>query len=281
MRSFVAVLLVACLCDAKPMQIEEGAIASFGTGPLFIDNFIIGGQDAVPGAWPWQLSQQRLGSTWSHSCGASLLSTTKALSASHCVDGTAPSAIRVIAGLHDRTDLTGTQTSNAASYTMHERYQVDTATYSNDVSIINLVTPIVLGGNVALLTLPPDNSNSFAGRTCTVTGWGRTSASNVLPNILQQADITILTTAECASRMSSVSGTQIWDGHICIFDPAGVSGSCNGDSGGPLNCPNGSGGYWVAGVTSWVVASALGNCLVSYPSVYTRTGYYLDWINSN
>jgi secreted trypsin-like serine protease len=164
---------------------------------------------------------------------------------------------------------------------MHQRYQVDPATYSNDIAIINLATPIALGGNVALLTLPPDNGNQFAGQTCTVTGWGRTSSSNTLPNILQQADITILTTADCNSRMSSVGGALVWDGQICIFDPAGVSGSCNGDSGGPLNCPNGSGGYYVAGVTSWVVTNALGSCLVSYPSVYTRTSYYLSWISSN
>jgi Trypsin len=62
-------------------------VATFGT--LGIDNYIIGGTNAQPGAWPWQLSQQRQGSAgaWSHSCGASLLSATRALSASHCVDG--------------------------------------------------------------------------------------------------------------------------------------------------------------------------------------------------
>lgn len=61
-------------------------VASFGR--LGVDNQIIGGQDASPGAWPWQLSQQRSsGGSWSHSCGASLLSSTKALSAAHCIDG--------------------------------------------------------------------------------------------------------------------------------------------------------------------------------------------------
>jgi elastase-2 len=279
MRSLVAVLLMAYLCDAKPMLVEDGAVASFGV--LGIDNFIIGGSDAVQGVWKWQLSQERLGSTWSHSCGASLLSTTKALSASHCVDGNAPSNLRIIAGVYDRSNLAGSQISNCATYTMHERFQQDPASYSNDVSIINLATPIVLGGNVGLLTLPPDNSNQFVGTVCTITGWGRTSASNILPNILQQADITPITTSECATRMLPVSGTQVWDGHICLYDTAQNKGSCNGDSGGPLNCPNGAGGYWVAGITSWGISSGLGNCLQTYPSVYTRTSYYLSWINSN
>jgi secreted trypsin-like serine protease len=279
MRSLIAVLLMAYLCDAKPMLVQEGAVASFGV--LGIDNFIIGGSDAAQGVWKWQLSQERFGSIWSHSCGASLLSTTKALSASHCVDGTTPGVLRVIAGLYDRSNTAGSQISNCASYTMHERYQVDAPTYSNDVAIINLVTPIVLGGNVALLTLPPDNSNNFAGTTCTITGWGRTSNSNILPNILQEANIGIITTSQCQTRMTGVSGVTVWDGHICLYDTAQNIGSCNGDSGGPLNCPNGAGGYWVAGVTSWGISSALGNCLQTYPSVYTRTSYYLDWISSN
>lgn len=54
-----------------------------------------------------------------------------------------------------------------------------------------------------------------------------------------------------------------------------------GDSGGPLNCPDGTGGYYVAGVTSWGISNPLGNCLQTYPSVYTRTSAYLDWIASN
>lgn len=45
---------------------------------------VIGGTDASPGEFPWQLSQTRGGS---HSCGASLLSSNYALSAGSCVDG--------------------------------------------------------------------------------------------------------------------------------------------------------------------------------------------------
>ena len=52
-----------------------------------------------------------------------------------------------------------------------------------------------------------------------------------------------------------------------------------GDSGGPLNCPDG--GTRVAGVTSWGVSSGTGNCLQTYPSVYTRTSAYLGWIAAN
>lgn len=270
MKSFVALLALFCLCDARPSIV--------GTPTAFenVDSSIIGGTNAQPGAWPWQLSQQRLGTTWSHSCGASLLSSRYALSASHCVDGAAASSVRVVAGLHDRTNTAGTQTANVASYKLHEQYDNGAATYANDIAILTFASTISTGGNVALASLPANNNNDFAGQTCVITGWGRTSSSNTLPNILQQANVGILSTSQCTSQGA---GASIWASHICIKDPANSAGACNGDSGGPINCPNG-GGYLVTGVASFVFQSG-GNCLPSSPSVYTRVSSYLSWISTN
>jgi secreted trypsin-like serine protease len=82
-----AVNLCSCAAESRPNVNVNAPIAGFGT--LGIDSFIIGGSNANAGEWPWQLSQQRKSSTdsWSHSCGASLLSSLTALSAAHCVDG--------------------------------------------------------------------------------------------------------------------------------------------------------------------------------------------------
>jgi secreted trypsin-like serine protease len=253
-------------------------VASFGR--LGVDNQIIGGQDAEQNKWVWQLSQQRQsGAIWSHSCGASLLSATKVLSAAHCVEATPVSILRVIAGLYQQTDTTGV-TAYVSSYKLHEDYGTGAVSYSNDISIISLSSSISeSAGTIGYLTLPPDNSDQFTGDICTITGWGRTSASNVLPNTLQQADIGVISTDDCNVKMIGVVGANVWDGQICLYDAAENTGSCNGDSGGPCNCPY-SGGYYVAGITSWGVSSS-GNCLQSYPSVYTRTSYYLDWIAAN
>jgi secreted trypsin-like serine protease len=280
MRSLIVVLALFVLAEARPNINLNAPHAS--TGRLGIDNYIIGGSDAQQGVWLWQLSQQRLsGSTWSHSCGASLLSSTAALSAAHCVSGALPSNIRIIAGLYQRSDTSNAQTVSTSRITVHENYQDGSASYSNDIAIIHLSSGVnVAADNVALLTLP-DGSNDFAGTTCTITGWGRSSSSNILPDTLQQADIEVITTARCTTLMSGVSGATVWDNHICLYDSANQIGSCNGDSGGPLNCPNGSGGYYVAGVTSWGISNILGNCLQTYPSVYTRTSSYVSWIADN
>jgi len=67
--------------QARPQKFLDGARPSFRMGG---EQYIIGGTDASPGEFPWQLSQTRGGS---HSCGASLLNALNGLSAGHCVDG--------------------------------------------------------------------------------------------------------------------------------------------------------------------------------------------------
>jgi len=243
--------------------------------PTF-SSMIIGGQNANPGEFPWQLSQQRSNS---HSCGASLLGATRGLSAAHCVDGAAVNILRVIAGLHQRSNTANTQISNLQRYVMHQQYNNGQASYANDIAILHLVTSISSSpSNVAYASLPPNNNNNFAGTTCVISGWGRDSNANTLPDTLQKANIGVLTTAACRTNMGGI-GT-VWDSHICLYDPQGNIGSCNGDSGGPLNCPLGN-AVVVAGVTSFGVSSILGNCRQDYPSVYTRVSAYLTWINDN
>jgi len=245
----------------------------FGLGA---GSFIVGGTTAAIGEFPWQLSQERLGASWSHSCGASLLSANTALSAAHCLEGASVTILRVIAGLHSRNNQAGAVIAGLASYRLHPQYNQGAETFNNDIAVIT--TAVVInanGGTIGYATLPQNNNNQRVGETCIISGWGRTSASNVLPNDLQKASITVISEAECNQRMAPVSGARVGPGQICLYTPS--IGSCNGDSGGPLNCP-GANGQIVDGVTSWGIQSG-GTCLQTYPSVYTRTGFHLSFIN--
>jgi secreted trypsin-like serine protease len=165
---------------------------------------------------------------------------------------------------------------NIQSTKMHEQYNVGSASYANDIAILTFSSPVAIGGNVQVATLPANNNNDYAGASCTITGWGRTSASNTLPNILQEAQVPVLSVSACQTE---ASGANIWANHICILDPSGTSSACNGDSGGPLNCPSG-GSFVVSGIASFVFAAA-GVCMPARPSVYTRTSTYLAWIAAN
>ncbi|KAF5903773.1 mast cell tryptase-like, partial [Clarias magur] len=52
-----------------------------GQAPL--NTKIVGGKDATPGSWPWQVSFQTQGS---HFCGGSLINQDWILSAAHCFE---------------------------------------------------------------------------------------------------------------------------------------------------------------------------------------------------
>ncbi|MGZ6086105.1 MAG: serine protease [Polyangiales bacterium] len=239
---------------------------------------IIGGTNASPGEFPWMVSIERLGATWSHSCGGTLITSSAVLTAAHCVDGVNASTLRVQAGGTSRTSLT--QTSDVASYLMHEDYDVGATTYANDIAIIYLAQPFTLGGDVQLATLPQDNTNDFVGTTCQVAGWGRIDATNMLPEELQKASIPVISTEEANVRLSGVSGANVWDNQIALYDPAENITSSNGDNGGPVMCPWG-GNSIVTGIQSWGVSSQLGTSLTSYPMVATRLSAYLAWIADN
>jgi len=268
----IVILVSVGLLEAKPSAV--------GFFPNFSFSGVIGGSDAAQGEFPWQLSQQRLGASWSHSCGASLLANTKVLSAAHCVDGANSNILRVVAGQHKLSDATGTQISNVRTYVMHEQYNNGEASYANDIAILHLSSAITTGTRIQFASLPANDNNNFAGSTCVISGWGRTSTANEMSDTLQKASMQIQTTAQCRADMTGVSGVIVWDKHICLQDSNGSIGSCNGDSGGPLNCQSG-GTTVVAGVTSWGISNILRQCLPAYPSVYTRTSSYLAWINAN
>jgi len=163
---------------------------------------------------------------------------------------------------------------------MHADYNSADATFANDIAVLTLETAITTnGGSIQFARLPTNDLNNFAGDICVISGWGRTSSSNVLPDTLQKASIPVLTTVGCRAQFAGLSAT-VWDKHICIYDAEGLVGSCNGDSGGPLNC-QATANVVVAGITSWGMSGPLGNCLQTRPSVYTRTSSYLDWITES
>jgi len=56
---------------------------------------VVGGKDATPGSWPWQIGMYSYGQ---FSCGGSLVNTKWIVTASHCVYRRSPSAFEIILG---------------------------------------------------------------------------------------------------------------------------------------------------------------------------------------
>lgn len=224
-----------------------------------ISQFVVGGSNANIANHKHQLS---LRSSNSHSCGASLIGSTRAVTAAHCIGGAA-STYSVLGGTSDRTVTTCATCAlrTCSMATRHPNYSTANG-YPNDIAVLGFAA-ISTNSNIGFIALATSSDGNYAGASCVITGWGLTQAGGSLPTILQQGTMTVMTNTACASTW----GSSINNGHICVTSPT-VS-SCNGDSGGPLVCSG-----KLAGATSWGVA----NCSPAYPSVYSRISYFYSWI---
>ncbi|XP_037799781.1 chymotrypsin BI-like [Penaeus monodon] len=234
----------------KPLVDPMGPAPS-GTGR------IVGGTEATPHSWPHQVA---LFIDDMYFCGGSLISSEWVLTAAHCMDGAG--FVEVVLGAHNiRHNEPSQVTMTSTNFFTHEHWNSHTLT--NDIALIRL--PSAVGFNNYISTVKLPSSDVAVGKIVTPTGWGRPSDNaGGISDVLRQVNVPIMATADC----SAVYG-HLGDGIVCI-DAAGGKGTCNGDSGGPLNL-NGV----TYGVTSF--GSSAG-CEKGYPDAFTRVHYYLDWI---
>ncbi|CAD5124757.1 DgyrCDS13023 [Dimorphilus gyrociliatus] len=237
---------------------------------------IVGGTDAVKGSWPWQVSLQRCdieGCT--HNCGAVVLNENWVLTAAHCIQNPDLESHRLVFGLHDQTKQDEAVTLKPTIVRPHPDFINDGSIgFPNDIGVMKLESPVDLSRpGISPAKLAPTDDSALDGTECTLTGWGRLYGFGPSPNILQQANSKVLTTEDCQLQGIPQAERQY---HICLNDDDETTGSCNGDSGGPLNCDL-NGEKIVAGVTSFGVFG----CPPSTPSVYARVSQFLTWINKN
>ncbi|KAK4020476.1 hypothetical protein OUZ56_002450 [Daphnia magna] len=249
-----------------------------GRFQLIPDEKIVGGTQVAPNSLPFQVSLQRRGllanSAYSHICGGSILDASTILNAAHCVDGANVARLRVVAGEHSLSQVSGDeQISDVSSFTMNANYS--SATYENDISLIFLTTPFDLSVATAKpvnLPAPVAEFDPPAGTIITVSGWGTTSEGGSISDVLLSVDIPVISDADC----SAAYGGSVTSSMMCAGGPNGGIDSCQGDSGGPLF--TGTGAEAVQhGIVSW----GQGCAQAAYPGVYTQVSYFLDWIAAN
>jgi trypsin len=246
------------------------ALVGLTTAATLVDkDKIVGGEEATPHEFPWQVSLRRKSDNF-HFCGGSVLNENTVISAAHCtVIWDSPDQVVVVAGEHNQAVDEGTeQTVNVARLTVHESYQSGKA-FENDIAIWSLAEPLVLNEYVAGVTLPTPGQESTG--ECTVTGWGTLSAGGSTPDVLMKVDVPVVSDGTCKLEYPF----SIADSMLC----AGEQGkdSCQGDSGGPLVCYNADKSGYLGGVVSW----GRGCAGLWSPGVYTEVSYFVDWIMNN
>ncbi|XP_053137310.1 chymotrypsin-like elastase family member 2A [Hemicordylus capensis] len=249
------------------------ASGAFSCGvPTYQPNLsrVVGGDDARANSWPWQASLQYSSSgTWRHTCGGTLIATNWVMTAAHCISSSR--TYRVYLGKYNLTaSEKGSVAATPAKIIVHPNW--DSSRVRNDIALIKLAEHVTLSDQIQPACLPQANSilaNNFA---CYVTGWGRLITNGPSPQVLQQGRLLVVDHATCSK--SGWWGSTVKTNMVCAGGDGKIS-SCNGDSGGPLNCKS-SGKWEVHGVVSF--GSALGCNYYQKPSVFTRVSAFNTWI---
>ncbi|XP_033012388.1 chymotrypsin-like elastase family member 2A [Lacerta agilis] len=252
------------------------AYGAFSCGvPTYKPNVsrVVGGENARQNSWPWQASLQYLsGGNWHHTCGGSLIATNWVMTAAHCISS--GRTYRVYLGKHSLSaSERGSVAVSPSKIIVHPKWDASRLTNGNDIALIKLSQHVTLSNSIQTACLPKANSILAANYPCYVTGWGRLITNGPLPDILQQGRLLVVNHATCSQ--ASWWGSSVKTNMVCAGGD-GVISSCNGDSGGPLNCQNSSGKWEVHGVVSF--GSALGCNYYRKPSVFTRVSAFNDWI---
>jgi uncharacterized repeat protein (TIGR01451 family) len=260
-------------------SVQFSVIVSDTEIPLLTDNkispMIVGGIEAQPGAWPWQVSLVRANyqsGLSGHYCGGTLIRPEWVLTAGHCTERKKISDIDVILGRHNLDSDEG-QRIGIVEIIRHPYF--NPLTLDSDLALLRLEKAAKLNDRVQPIEIAGYNNESlFApGVMATITGWGnRSSYGYNFPNALHQVSIPIITNELCSDAF--LPG-NITSNMLCAGYAEGLKDACQGDSGGPLVVPKANGhGYLQAGIVSW----GTGCALPDYYGVYTRLPLFKSWV---
>ncbi|XP_032991698.1 transmembrane protease serine 12-like [Lacerta agilis] len=252
-----------------------------GTRPLMGEmtewNRIVGGRDAEPGAWPWQVSLQvyRFGTGYHHICGGSVINNYSVLTAAHCIKKwTDPAFWRVVFGLHHLYNYeSSTVKRHVRAIVMHSGFK--RSTYENDVALFKLKRPISYSNYIQPICLPNSTTQLVADENpCFISGWGNTEEKGRGKFILQEAQVDVIPLYIC-NRYDWYAGVVSWN-MLCAGSETGHVDSCQGDSGGPLVCyfPDYT-KFYLIGITSFGVGCGR----PKLPGIYIRAKNYRPWID--
>ncbi|XP_062046029.1 chymotrypsin-like elastase family member 3B [Lepus europaeus] len=249
------------------------ALASASGQPSFRPSIrVVNGTSAVPHSWPWQAMVlfEQDGALY-FICGGTLIDPDWVMTAGHCFpyNGT----YWVLLGGHNITNIGGNQQIiPGEKIYVHPNYDDNNASKGNDIALLKLSTSAKLTDKVKPICPPPRDYILPHGTECYITGWGTTSTGGSIPDILQQGLLPVVDYAHCSQP--DWWGSSVKETMVCAGG-ANVAG-CNGDSGGPLNCPGVKCEWEVNGVASFV--SIEGCDTLKKPTVFTRVSAYIDWI---
>uniref|UniRef100_A0A3Q0S1Z1 Peptidase S1 domain-containing protein n=1 Tax=Amphilophus citrinellus TaxID=61819 RepID=A0A3Q0S1Z1_AMPCI len=233
------------------------------------NNRIIGGQDAPPGSWPWQVL---LAISGFFQCGGSLISDQWVLTAAHCITSQEVNDAVVVLGLQSWSGpYTNLLTRKLDKVICHPQYSF--ITHKNDICLLRLSAPVNFTNYIRPICLASENSTFNDGTSSWVTGFG-ISSNLTFPDTLQEVNVPVVGNNKCQCYNNDLVLAKVTENMICTGPEAGGKSPCFGDGGGPLMINKDS--VWIQ---SGIVSYSVGCAQPLRPHVYTRVSKYQKWIS--
>ncbi|XP_058627252.1 chymotrypsinogen B2-like isoform X2 [Onychostoma macrolepis] len=231
---------------------------------------IVGGEDAMAGVWPWQVSIHVIGI--GHDCGGTLITKDWVLSAAHCFQRNDESDTVMYFGRRSQSGSNLNEASRRASRIInHPNY--GSPPFDNDIALVQLSSSVNFSDYIRPVCLAAVNSTFVTGTESWVTGWGKLQpGATQFPDVLQEVMIPVVSDSDCNKNY----GGGFTKNMMCAgLLNEGGKGACQGDSGGPMVSRNGS--LWIQ---SGIVIFGRRCADPTFPTVFARVSQYQDWIKS-
>lgn len=155
----------------------------------------------------------------SHFCGASLVAPDVVLSAAHC-RGIARVLVNPVS-----LEVDGGGEYHTVKEELRHPYYQSVNEFDHDIMLLKL------DGNSSSPTVRLDNTGSLTMDPLRVIGWGRLEHKGDVPTKIQELNVTYEESCDRGSMAGMITPDM-----MCATG-FNVSGTCNGDSGGPLIIP--------------------------------------------
>jgi trypsin len=239
---------------------------------------IAGGTPAASGQFGYAVSLSAGGTPF---CTGVALDTLTVLTAASCVSGRNAASISI---RYDSLNSTsgGLQVS-ASSIVVYPGY--DSFSFQDNIAIVHAALPML---DLSPIALPASGDDPAGGTVLTVAGWGPTAQGGAPSTALLTVQLPVIPRAACDASYAP-TGYAVTTDMLCAGVTGGGKAACVqkpglgqytgfGDAGGPAVTYTGLlGEPFLRAIPSW----SEGCASPDYPGVYTRIGYFTDWIDEN